>query len=92
MEEEDAMSVKSTTATTKTGGKSPKVSTVVLSPQTTSPTTDDDISFSGRSEEGNGMDDIDNSRNLVVDSSTMFRKGPVPIECLSHKEQVYFIF
>ncbi|XP_057306043.1 uncharacterized protein LOC130644445 [Hydractinia symbiolongicarpus] len=30
---------------------------------------------------------IDTSRNLVVSSSTLFRKGPVPIEFLSNKEQ-----
>lgn len=31
--------------------------------------------------------DIDCSRNLVITSSTLFRKGPVPIEFLSHQEQ-----
>jgi len=32
-------------------------------------------------------DHIDCSRNLVITSSTLFRKGPIPIEFLSHQEQ-----
>jgi len=31
--------------------------------------------------------DYDCSRNLVVSSTTLFRKGPIPIEHLSHQEQ-----
>lgn len=31
--------------------------------------------------------EYDCSRNLVVSSTTLFRKGPVPIEHLSHQEQ-----
>ena len=31
--------------------------------------------------------EYDCSRNLVVSSTTLFRKGPIPIEHLSHQEQ-----
>lgn len=33
-------------------------------------------------------DNIENCRNLVVSASTLFRKGPIPIESLSHQEQI----
>ena len=42
----------------------------------------EDLSSNGEEYEG-----IDCSRNLVVTSTTLFRKGPIPIEHLSHREQ-----
>ena len=33
-------------------------------------------------------DEIENCRNLIVCASTLFRKGPIPIESLSHQDQI----
>lgn len=46
------------------------------------PLIPEDLSSNAEEYEG-----IDCSRNLVVTSTTLFRKGPIPIEHLSHREQ-----